>query len=471
MTDSQGPAKEGWRGRFFEDFEIGDIYRYPHGRTVTELDNSLFTHITLNTNPLHFDSQYARKSRWGRILVNSTFTLALVTGMSTTDVSQNAMANLGWEKVRLPNPVFIGDTLYCQSEVPGQEGLQVPPRGRDRHRPFPRRQSGRQGGDRPDPAGHGVPARPFPETGGVSHDPVNQRARGMHLMRSWLFVPGNRSRMIQKAPSLGADVIVYDLEDALPSAEKASGRRLVAEALEAPPGRSLRYVRVEADPQAGLEDARSVVRPGLDGLVLPKVSDVSHLQQTSAALGALEAQAGMKPGGVRILAMIESVRGLLAAPAIAAACPRMVGLFFGAEDFTLDLGVFASEDEGPDEMLYARSAVAVAAASRGLVAVDRIVPEFQTLEPLAADSKRARQLGFGGKGIIHPRQIACVHQAFTPSEKQVEKARQVIQRFEQAHREGVGAVQVEGKMVDWPIVEKARRLLRMAEASKSEKPE
>ena len=293
----------------------------------------------------------------------------------------------------------------------------------------------------------------------------------MHMMRSWLFVPGNRPRMIQKAPTLGADVIVYDLEDALPSAEKASGRHLVAEALAAPPGRSLRYVRVEADPQAGLEDARSVVRPGLDGLVLPKVSGVSRLQQTDAALGALEAQAGMEPGGVRILAMIESVRGLLAAPAIAAACPRMVGLFFGAEDFTLDLGVFASEDEGPDEMLYARSAVAVAAASRGLVAVDRIVPEFQTLEPLAADSKRARQLGFGGKGIIHPRQIACVHQAFTPSEKQVEKARQVIQRFEQAHREGVGTVQVEGKMVDWPIVEKARRLLRMAEASKSQKPE
>ena len=117
MTDSQGPAKEGWRGRYFEDFQVGDIYRYPHGRTVTQLDNSLFSHITLNTNPLHFDSQYTRKTRWGRILVNSTFTLALVTGMSTTDVSQNAMANLGWEKVRLPNPVFIGDTIYCQSEV------------------------------------------------------------------------------------------------------------------------------------------------------------------------------------------------------------------------------------------------------------------------------------------------------------------------------------------------------------------
>lgn len=293
----------------------------------------------------------------------------------------------------------------------------------------------------------------------------------MRWMRSWLFVPGNRPRMIQKAPTLGADVIVYDLEDALPSAEKASGRRLVAGALEASPGRSLRYVRVEADPGRALEDARAVVRPGLDGLVLPKVSEVSHLRQMDAALGALEAGAGMEPGSVRILAMIESARGLLAAPGIAAACPRMAGLFFGAEDFTLDLGVFASEEEGPDEMVYARSAVAVAAASCGLVAVDRIVPEFQRLEPLAADSKRARRLGFGGKGVIHPRQIACVHQAFTPSEKQVEKARQVIQGFEQAHREGAGTVQVEGRMVDWPIVEKARRLVQMATALKSEEPD
>lgn len=293
----------------------------------------------------------------------------------------------------------------------------------------------------------------------------------MQLMRSWLFVPGNRARMIRKAPTLGADVVVYDLEDALPSAEKASGRRLVAEALEAPPGRSLRYVRVEADPGRGLEDARAVVRPGLDGLVLPKVSEVSQLHQIDAALEALEAGAGMQPGSVRILAMIESARGLLEAPAIAAACPRMVGLFFGAEDFTLDIGVFAPEEEGPDEMLYARSAVAVATASCGLVAVDRIVPEFQALGPLAADCKRARQLGFGGKGVIHPRQIACVHQAFAPSEQQVEKAREVIRGFEQALREGAGTVQVEGKMVDWPIVEKARRLIRMAEASKSEEPE
>jgi itaconyl-CoA hydratase len=110
----------GWEGRFYEDFEPGDVYRTRFGRTVTEADNLLFTHLTLNTNPLHFDARYCAQTKWGRVLVNSTFTLALLTGMSVPDVSQNAMANLGWESVRLPHPVFVGDTLYCETEVLGK---------------------------------------------------------------------------------------------------------------------------------------------------------------------------------------------------------------------------------------------------------------------------------------------------------------------------------------------------------------
>ena len=110
----------GWEGRFFEDFQEGDVYRSRFGRTVTESDNLLFTALTLNTNPLHFDAEYTKDTKWGKILVNSTFTLALIVGMSVSDVSQNAMANLGWEDVKLPNPVFIGDTLYCETEVLGK---------------------------------------------------------------------------------------------------------------------------------------------------------------------------------------------------------------------------------------------------------------------------------------------------------------------------------------------------------------
>ena len=109
--------KVGWRGRCYEDFEVGDIYVHGLGRTITPTDNIWFTHLTLNTNPLHFDHHYAAGSEFGKPLLNSCFTIALVTGLSVPDVSQNAAANLGWDEVRLPAPVFEGDTIYARSEV------------------------------------------------------------------------------------------------------------------------------------------------------------------------------------------------------------------------------------------------------------------------------------------------------------------------------------------------------------------
>ena len=110
-------VKDGWKGRFYEDFEVGDVYRHPLGRTVTQVDNIWFTLLTQNTAPIHFDAHYAAQTEFKRPLVDSTFTVALVTGQSVTDISQNVFANLGWDEVRLPNPVFDGDTIYSQSEV------------------------------------------------------------------------------------------------------------------------------------------------------------------------------------------------------------------------------------------------------------------------------------------------------------------------------------------------------------------
>jgi acyl dehydratase len=109
--------KDGWRGRFFEDFEIGDVYQHPLGRTVTTTDNIWFTLLTQNTAPIHFDHHYSSQTEFGKPLVNSAFTVALVTGQSVTDISQNVFANLAWDEIRLPNPVFEGDTIYSQSEV------------------------------------------------------------------------------------------------------------------------------------------------------------------------------------------------------------------------------------------------------------------------------------------------------------------------------------------------------------------
>ena len=110
-------VKPGWQGRFFEDFEVGDVYRHPLGRTLTDADNIWFTLLTMNTNPSHFDAEYAKGTPFGAPLINSCLTLAIVTGQSVSDVSENAVANLGWDEVRLPNPLFVGDTLYAESEV------------------------------------------------------------------------------------------------------------------------------------------------------------------------------------------------------------------------------------------------------------------------------------------------------------------------------------------------------------------
>lgn len=117
QPSSSGRTQPGWEGRFLEDFSVGDVYEHRLGRTILSTDNSWFTQLTLNTNPVHFDHYYAAQTEFGRPLVNSAFTLALVSGMSVADVSQNAMANLGWDAVRLPAPVFEGDTLYAESEV------------------------------------------------------------------------------------------------------------------------------------------------------------------------------------------------------------------------------------------------------------------------------------------------------------------------------------------------------------------
>ena len=111
------PIKQGWTGRVFEDFDVGDVYEHPLGRTIHGADNTWFTLLTMNTNPVHFDAAYAAGTEFGKPLVNSCLTLAIVTGQSVTDLSQNAIANLGWDAVRLPHPVFEGDTIYARSEV------------------------------------------------------------------------------------------------------------------------------------------------------------------------------------------------------------------------------------------------------------------------------------------------------------------------------------------------------------------
>ena len=117
MTSNQTTVKPGWHGRYYEDFNVGDVYRHPLGRTISEADNTWFTLLTMNTNQMHFNAHYAGKSTFGKLLVNSGLTVAMVLGISVTDASQNAIANLGWTDIRLLTPVFVGDTIYAESRV------------------------------------------------------------------------------------------------------------------------------------------------------------------------------------------------------------------------------------------------------------------------------------------------------------------------------------------------------------------
>ncbi len=292
----------------------------------------------------------------------------------------------------------------------------------------------------------------------------------MHIMRSWMFVPGHQQRMIDKAYELKLDVAMFDLEDGVPPGEKNTARAMMAETLARPSDRMLRFVRIHPIGSKEIEsDLSAVIRPGLDGLTLTKVNCPDGVSQVSAILDEREEIAGLQPGSVRLLATIESARGLIQAPAIAASSPRLVGLMFGAEDFAMDLGLFNVRQGEAGDFLYARSALVVAAASERLQAIDRVYLDIRNPDGLEKDTRFARDLGFTGKALIHPAQIEVVEKVFHPTDAEVEYARRVVEAFEAAEAEGAGAVAVDGQMVDLPVVERARRALQLVSENPSDK--
>ena len=284
----------------------------------------------------------------------------------------------------------------------------------------------------------------------------------MRIMRSWMFVPGHQQRMIDKAYGLKLDVAMFDLEDGVPPGEKDTARAMMPETLAHPSTGMLRFVRIHPAGTEAIEaDLPAVIQPGLDGLTLTKVNCPEDVLQVCAVLDEREEGAGLQRGSVRLLATIESARGLIQAAAIAASSPRLVGLMFGAEDFAMDLGMFNVRQGEAGDFLYARSALVVAAASEGLQAIDRVYTEIRNPTGLEQDTRFARDLGFTGKALIHPAQIEVVEKVFRPTDAEVEYARRVVDAFETAEAAGAGAVAVDGQMVDLPVVERARRVLQL----------
>ena len=292
----------------------------------------------------------------------------------------------------------------------------------------------------------------------------------MRIMRSWMFVPGHQQRMIDKAYGLKLNVAMFDLEDGVPPGEKNTARAMMGETLDRPSIGMLRFVRIHPAGSREVEvDLPAVIRPGLDGLTLTKVNSPEDVLRVSSVLDAREEGAGLERGSVRLLATIESARGLIQAPAIAASSPRLVGLMFGAEDFAMDLGMFNVRQGEAGDFLYARSALVVAAASGGLQAIDRVYLDIRNPAGLEKDMRFARDLGFTGKALIHPAQIEVVEKVFRPTDAEVEYARRVVEAFEAAEAAGAGAVAVDGQMVDLPVVERARRVLQLVSGNASDR--
>ncbi len=287
----------------------------------------------------------------------------------------------------------------------------------------------------------------------------------MELKRSWMFVPGHRQKMIDKALAINADAIMLDIEDGVALSEKDTARKLIGAALgrESAPKSPVRFVRVNAIGHERMDaDLEAVLRPGLDGLVLPKVETAEEVLKVESVLKMLEPERKIARGSVRLLVAIESPRGLLNAPAIAASSSRVVGLMFGAEDYGREMGLPTKREGEAQDMLYARSAMAVAAASAHVQAIDGVWVDLKDSDGLGGFAQQSRRLGFSGMSLIHPSQIDPINAVFSPTPEEIEYAKQVVQAFEEANARGDGSVAFGGQLIDRPIVERARRALELA---------
>lgn len=286
------------------------------------------------------------------------------------------------------------------------------------------------------------------------------------VLRSMLFAPGNHPRRVEKSFTLGADAVILDLEDAVEVAEKPAARARVVEALSRP--RTCRgYVRINAaTSEWGYADLVAVVRPGVDGIVLPKVESAETLKAVEWVVGALERERGLPARGIDILPLVETGLGLARLHEIAGSGTRARRIAFGAGDFTLDLGLAWSGDEA--ELLPYRAQVVAASRAAGLEPpIDTVWIDLQNRDGFLHSIDRARRQGFQGKLCIHPDQVPPVNAAYTPSEADLARARRIVQAFTAAEAEGVASIRVDGRFVDYPIVAAARRLIARAEAIRS----
>lgn len=283
--------------------------------------------------------------------------------------------------------------------------------------------------------------------------------------RSMLFVPGSSAAMLSNAFIYPADALIFDLEDSVALREKDTARRMVYHALQHPLYREVEtIVRVNPpDSEWGINDLEAVVRGGVNVVRLPKTDTAQDVTDIENEILRIENACGREPGSTGLLAAIESPQGITRAVEIAHASERLIGIALGAEDYVRNLHTERSP-EGT-ELLFARCSILQAARSAGIQAFDTVYSDASNDAGFLQEAAHIKQLGFDGKSLINPRQIALLHNLYAPTKKEVAHASLVIEAAEAAAREGRGVVSLNGRMVDSPVLERARLVISRAELS------
>jgi len=282
-------------------------------------------------------------------------------------------------------------------------------------------------------------------------------------LRSLLFVPGNKENMLEKALGFKPDAFVPDMEDSVPSAEKANARRVIKTYLSRLAATGIPVIpRVNSLDTDWIEaDLAAVVGPEIYAISVGKIDEPDDIQSVSDLMAELEQKAGIAQGTLKLIPWLESAKAIVHCYPICSASPRIVGVAFGGEDFTHDLGIERLEDES--EVAYPRNVLCIAARAAGITALDTPYFRFKDEAGLKTNIAAAKQTGFKGKFAIHPAQIDAINAGFSPSGAEVTQARRVVAAFEEAERQGRGSTSLDGKVIDVPVVKRARALLALAD--------
>ncbi len=284
------------------------------------------------------------------------------------------------------------------------------------------------------------------------------------LRRTMMFVPGNNPGMMADAHIYGPDSIMLDLEDSVSMMEKDTARLLVYNALKTIDyGDTEMVVRINPlNTPYGKKDIEAVVKAGVHVVRMPKTETADEVREVEAEIEKVEREIGAE-GRTRIMAAIESALGVVNAYDIAISSPRMMGIALGAEDYCANLKTQRSK-EG-DELRLARETIVVAARAAGIDALDTVFSNLNDMETFRREVEYIKTLGFDGKSIINPRQIEVVNEVFTPTEKDIEKAKAIVAAIKEAEKKGSGVIALNGKMIDRPVVIRAERTITLAKAA------